>query len=403
MVSLFTSVYPINHGAVHGINNKKDRTTCTQEIFSPDLVTLAEVLKTQGYATFGVASSSHLDGKFGFGRGFDYFTCLPFLPAEAVNDAVFAREQEIRQAGRFFLWIHYFDPHAPYTPRKPWINEYALQARTELLLDMKGKSLDEMLCLFQDLNNEAVPAHLLPMRSQLEELMQNLNDKVINPEDHSLALYDSEINYVDSHIGTLMKRFNFGDDTLIVITADHGEEFLEHGQTGHGRNLYQQTIQVPLVVKLPNIAQRSVLEQPVSLIDVMPTILSIIQVDPPPTVPGKSCWYGNGLLWRLQEKLAGSDRGFRYAELDTKRSLKAILAPPWKYIYDCKDKTGQLFDTESDPMETHDLAGEQAGVGDPLREHLFHWMETSRQYPITHYDYEPSPEEKEKLKGLGYL
>ena len=403
MASLFTSVYPINHGVIHGIGYQQNKTRYTQEIFSPDLTTLAEALQEQGYTTFGVASNSHLSEKFGFTRGFDYFTSLPFLPAPAVNAAVYAWEDTIKKAGKYFLWIHYFDPHAPYTAQQPWINDYALQAHTEVLLDLHNRSAAELANLLLDFQKGELAAEMVPLRSGIEKLMRDFKDTTISPEDHSLALYDSEISYVDSTIGTLMERFNFSDDTLIIITSDHGEEFLEHGETGHGRNLYQQTIHVPLIVKMPHGQEGMILNQPISLIDVMPTILDISKVNPPAAMLGRSFREEKKLSLWLKKMMAGEDTDYGYSELDTKRSLKAILSPPWKYIYNCKDKTGQLFDIESDPLETHDLAGEKTGKRDQLRDHLLRWAETSKRYPTTQYDVEIPAEIKEQLKGLGYL
>ena len=281
MASLFTSVYPINHGVIHGIGLKMDQAIYVQEIFSPDLRTLAEVLQAHGYTTFGVASHRSLDEKFGYARGFDYFTCLPFLSAQEVNKAVCDWEDKIKKAEKFFLWIHYFDPHSPYSAQSPWAREYALQAHTEVLLDLPALSGAELARLLQKCPDGGLPDATQPLCGNLKQLLQNYNDNVINQQDHNIALYDSEISYVDAHIGMLLKQLNLCDDALIVITADHGEEFLEHGEMGHGHNLYQQTLHIPLIMKLPHRQEGTVLNQPISLIDVMPTMLDICTVSPP--------------------------------------------------------------------------------------------------------------------------
>jgi len=403
MASLFTSVYPINHGVIHGIGLKMDQAIYVQEIFSPDLITLAQALQAHGYTTFGVSSHRSLDEKFGFARGFDYFTCLPFLAAQEVNEAVCNWEDKIKKAEKFFLWIHYFDPHSPYSAQSPWAREYALQAHTEVILDLEGRSVTDLANLMRNFKNGELPDSLQPLRSELEQLIQNFQENTINPQDHNIALYDSEISYVDAHIGMLIKQFNLYDDTLIIITADHGEEFLEHGETGHGHNLYQQTIHIPLVVKLPHRQESTVLNQPISLVDLMPTILDIIDVNPPAEILGTSFRNEKKLLFWLKEKMSVSDIDYNYSEIDTGRTLKAIIAPPWKYIYNCKDTTGQLYNIVSDPLEINDLAGEKTRERDQLKDQLLRWMETSKGYPTTKYDYELSPEDKEKLKGLGYL
>ena len=403
MASLFTSVYPINHGVINGIGLKMDQAIYVQNIFSPDLKTLAEVLQAHGYTTFGVSSHRNLDERFGFARGFDYFTCLPFLPAQAVNEAVLAREAALKQAEKFFLWIHYFDPHAPYTAQKPWAREYALEAQTEVLLDLPALSGAELARLLQKCPDGGLPDATQPLCGYLKQLRQNYNDNVINPQDHDIALYDSEISYVDNHIGMLMKRLNLSDDTLIVITSDHGEEFLEHGEMGHGHNLYQQTIHIPLIMKLPHRQEGTILNQPISLLDVMPTILDISAVSPPSSLLGKSFRNEQKLLFWLKKKMPVSDIDYIYSEIDTSRTLRAIVAPPWKYIYNCKDAAGRLYNIVSDPLEKNDRGCNKTRERDRLRDHLLRWMETAKRYPTTTCDYELSAEDKNKLKGLGYL
>jgi arylsulfatase A-like enzyme len=380
VASLFTSVYPVNHGVAHGIRYVQDETRRVQEVFSPELTTLTEVLKANGYITFGVASNFHLSEKLGFARGFDYFTCLDFKPAQEVNKAVYVWKDKIKNAQKFFLWIHYVDPHYPYTGQSPWIRAYTSSAGTGALLNMPPQTWWDFKGLVQKVRDD--PKLLA----------------------HLIALYDSEINFADAHVGELMERFNLHEDALLVITSDHGEEFLEHHQTGHGRNLYQQTVHIPLIIKLPGHSDSSVLNKPLSLIDVMPTILDIAGIDAPATLLGNSFLKKNSLFSWLKEKMVGVDKtGYIYTELDTTAHLKAILAPPWKYIYNYGDETGQLYDIMSDPLELDNLADEKTVERDRLKEQLFHWVDTAKRYPFTAGDVILTPDEKERLKGLGYL
>jgi arylsulfatase A-like enzyme len=380
MTSVFTSVYPVNHGVVHGIGYTKDSALNVQEIFSSDLTTLTEVLHEHGYSTFGVSANPHLSEKFRFDRGFDYFTCLPFEDAKAVNEAAFAWEDKIKKAGKYFLWVHYIDPHYPYTAQKPWIRSYASEAETRVLLNLSPESWWGLKTLVKDVKDDP---------------------KLLK---HLIALYDSEINYADAHVGMLMERFGLYEDTLVLITSDHGEEFLEHGETGHGHNLYQPSLHVPLIVKLPNKQlERTSLSQPMSLINVMPTILEIAGLDAPATAMGVSFRKKDGLFSWIKKKLSGADEDYIYAELDTMATLKAVIAPPWKYIYNRRDKTGQLYNIISDPLELNDRAQVETGESDRLKNELLRWAETTTRYPAKRYDVELSPEEKEKLKGLGYL
>ena len=152
MVSLFTSLYPSNHGIVRGLGWGGKREVQKQDAISDKLTTLPEILKEKGYTTFGVASNIHLGERLGFARGFDYFKCLSYLPAPPVNQTIYAWEEEIKNAEKFFLWVHYIDPHDPYYPRKPWIDDYTKALPPELNPSEEyiEKFLKEILVLKKD-------------------------------------------------------------------------------------------------------------------------------------------------------------------------------------------------------------------------------------------------------------
>ena len=185
MVSLFTSVYPINHGITKGVI--KGGETLRQEVFSSDLVTFTQILKENGYNTFGAASNLHLSEKLGFARGFNNFQCLSFQPAPFVNKIINSWENEIKKSDKFFIWAHYIDPHIPYSARSPWIEKYASKEQTQKL-SLFRKSTEKL--------NKLIPA--------LEKDPRALSNLI--------ALYDSEVNFVDSYVGNLFKNFR-----LIII------------------------------------------------------------------------------------------------------------------------------------------------------------------------------------------
>ena len=379
MASLHTSLYPINHGVIHGIGYKKNKTVHVQEVFSDELTTLAEILKTRGYTTFGVASNLHLSEKFGFARGFDYFKCLSFLPARPVNKTIYSWEDKIKKSDKFFLWVHYFDPHDPYSSRSPWIEKY-----------IPEKSVDKL-----NLSLKTVPAlsKLITKFKKDPQILSNL-----------IALYDSEINFVDSYIGQLIHKFELDKNTLIIITADHGEEFLDHGYFGHGHNLYQETIHIPLIIKLPDGTKKETINNHVNLIDVMPTILDMLSIDPPKQTLGKSLVKKKGLLSWLKELLSRKDSSdYTFSELTRGPIFKTILTPEWKYIYNYKNKKEQLYNIKSDSSELNNLVSKSTEQRNKLKEQLLDWASNSKKYPTKKQPIHLSPQEKEKLKGLGYI
>jgi len=374
MASLFTSLYPINHGVILGklvdIFRKSLKKKLEDEnkmnivqVLSDELTILPEILKIHGYTTFGVASNLLLDEKTGFARGFDYFKNLNSLPAPSVNKTIYSWEDKIKRADKFFLWLHYFDPHHPYHARTPWIEKYTTKALTRKLKLYDKKRDPEIISILK---------------------------KYAQAKSNYTALYDSEINFVDSYVGELIQKFELDKNTLIIITADHGEEFLEHGKVGHGYNLYKETINVPLIIKLPNNSRKKTVEKYVNLIDIMPTILHLLNINTPKQTLGES-FHGMG-------------RNYNFAELHANETiLKTIMTSEWKYIYDYYDNTEKLFNIKSDPFELNNLIDKKIKQANKLKEQLFKWVSNSKKYYPKRKAFKLSSEEKEKLKALGYI
>jgi arylsulfatase A-like enzyme len=378
MASLFTSTYPINHGMVHGINQRKRM----QEVLSGDLTTLPEILQKKGYTTFGVSSNHNLTAEFGFSRGFDYFKYLGWRNADMVNNTVSSWEAAIKQSEKYFLWIHYNDPHIPYAARSPWIERYALQSPDQALrLSRKVRSHSRL--------NEFIPT--------LKKDPQSFADLI--------ALYDSEISFVDFHIGKLMEKFAFESDALIIITSDHGEEFLEHGYLGHGNNLHKETVAVPLILKQPSSSKKKTVDRYVNLLDIMPTILDLLNINFPDQTLGESVLKRKGIL-RWFKKIIPKKKtwDYNFIELDKgQHSLKSIMTPEWKYIFNHQDNTEQLYKIDEDPLELYNIFYKEPERCRQFWKQLFHWVSQSKKYPPRKRSVTLSPEEEEKLRALGYI
>ena len=236
--SLFTSRYPQEHGArINGISQNEE----AKVLFLP------QILRKFGYATAGFISSwpltsrlTHLDQWFDF-----YDEDLP-RDYQLLNSQRFAEDVtprainwlEANKNQRFFLWVHYFDPHSPYHLRKGFENPKQI----------------------------GTPAPLPP----------GLDD---NGARERVRMYDSEIGYADHYVGKLLAtldRAGLRDDTLVVLVADHGESLGEHDYVGHGRQLYEPVVRIPLIFRYPGkVAAGKVVTTPVSLLDVTPTVLDL--------------------------------------------------------------------------------------------------------------------------------
>jgi len=237
------------------------------------------------------------------------------------------------------------------------------------------------------------------------DLTKNIPFFENNPQALSnlVALYDSEINYVDLHLGEIIDELKLDKNSLVIITSDHGEEFLEHGRFSHAHNLYGETINIPLIVMLPNSKTKKVIERTVNLIDIMPTILHLLGIEPPEYIAGESFLEQKQVFsWREEiSKEQGAD--YDFAELDRHDILKTIMTPEWKYIYNFKNKTEQLYNIKSDFSEQNNLIDKKPNQSNQLKEKLFNWIAKAKKYPTKKQGFQLTPKEKEKLQGLGYI
>jgi arylsulfatase A-like enzyme len=281
MASLHTGLYPSSHGC----NDLRDA-------LPRDAMTLAEAMKGAGYVTAGFSANENVSATFGFDQGFDTFwsTNLPTLarftmygrlrhfflkrllhvPAESVkDDADLLTDQVIRWLGSghdapVFTYVHYLDPHWPYEP-------------PEYLLD-----------------GAPPPASRYEIAVQAQARFPFAALPEVAPEalDGALRCYDAEIRFCDRAIGRLLARLKsvgqLDPGDLVIVTADHGEQFYEHDSWGHGTSMFQEELRVPLIVAGGGAAGGRVVGDTVRLFDVYPTILDLVGAAIPAGIPAVS-------------------------------------------------------------------------------------------------------------------
>ncbi len=316
--------------------------------------TLAEVLRGSGYATAAVVSHIYVSGLFGFDRGFDHFEDFGLTRdyrfeagleprAEKVTDRALAQARALK--GRpFFLFVHYFDPHWDYDPPPPF--------DTRFTRPYSGSITGS----YQSFSRYAGPGAALSAAD-----VQHLED-----------LYDGEIAYTDSQVGRLLeglRAFGFPPDTLVVITSDHGEEFKEHGSLGHGRNLYDEVVRVPLILaRLDGKGSARRVAEQVSTLDLFPTLCELASAPPPAGLQGAS----------LGRWLSGGTGPSREAVSETIRFdayRKSLRRPPEKIIVRLEDNGREYYDLASDPGETDNLWSRREGKAVALEQDLFSRVE----------------------------
>ncbi len=338
--SMLTGRYPLSHGAVI-LDRRLSRATPT----------LPTVLGPAGYTTAGFVSFEFLRRRYGFDAGFDHFddfttavegnnqehhlTTGPLLNAEIIPWIE-------RNAERpFFLFAHYFDVHYDYDPPPPY--------DTMFDDDYVGPDLRRYS------HNPAIHRNM-PKR-HLE---------------HLIALYDGEIRLTDKMVGDVIDtidRVGVGDDTLVIVTADHGEEFFEHGDRGHGTTLHEEVVRVPLLMRWPRgVAAGGAIETPVSVADLAPTIYDLTGVAAPDGMDGES-------LAAVMLGQPGTPHPV-YAHLYARKRpiISAMVrAGAGKYVQDLHTPRAGLFDLGADPGEQHNGAG--SADARPLTTPLLGWLD----------------------------
>lgn len=271
VASIFTGRSARRHGANEKLQALRD-----------DLPTLAELLKEKGYATASFASNPNMDPAFGLTRGFDHTELQILERSEKLNQRVFHWLAERDKTKPFFLYVHSVDPHDPYIAPPELREKFARGVELDRYFKRAPHSPEEGAVLLEfDILSEEPGAEVAPDLSRL---------------------YDAEVAANDRSIGELLeglKREGLYDSALIVVLSDHGEEFHEHGLWRHGRTLYEEQLEVPLVMRLPGGEKKGErISAQVAHIDIFSTLLTIAGV-PVPSNDGRSLFQSTPV--RLRE------------------------------------------------------------------------------------------------------
>ena len=355
----------------------------------PEVTTIAEMFAEHARPTAGVVSNALLREKLGFHQGFDHYaqdyaTDGERLSSRGVTNLAIERLREFREqpgGSPFFLFVHYFDPHYGY--------------RRHRGVDFAPPSAGR-------LTGQEDWGQLSVMSSELtdEEL------------DFVRRLYDEEIRHTDRHIGRLLaalEEHGFAKDTTVILTADHGEGFLAHGWLGHTKTLYNELVRVPLVIRTPSDRGGRIVETPVGLAALSPTILDFADV---PYDPAR--FQARSLADAIWERgpfevdsvVTEVDFTALFEQMQSKNSHKrALIGVRFKLIRDEETGTEELYDILADPDEQMDIAALRpdlvASMGRALDERIATFERASRRMraPGTRL----SAEEIELLRGLGYV
>lgn len=376
MASIFTGHFCRSHGVLHGVAKGPKAAIHDQEQLTGEFLTIAEALKAGGYTTFGVSSNGHISKGTGFAQGFDHYKTHWFMKSPATNSTVKKWAKQIREAPNYFLWLHYFDPHNPYSPRMPWVRDYTL--RSNSYSKWTREEMGDPRAYIEDLKKD-------------RQAYDTLIDR-----------YDSEINYCDQYIREIFELLKPGPDTLVIITSDHGEAFLDHGQLMHGDTLFEEEVRIPLVIKFPGGHKNpgkpgTVITQPVSNRNIFATVMDFAGITHKEKIPGKS------LMPLISGNLNASPEPIFY-ELDWNDWGQALRQGKWKFIVSGREEKGYyLFDMKTDPGETRNLFHEFPDQVKAMETTLKQWLDTHPEFKAPKIKISLDRHQENKLKTLGYL
>jgi arylsulfatase A-like enzyme len=392
-MTLLTGLSPEAHGV-----------TSSTRALSPEALTLAEVLHANGYHTAGFVSGPYLRRIYGFAQGFDVY-----------DESVVANGHLASQHGAtsprlthlvldhlnawaatdprppFFVFVHMWDVHYDYAPPPPY--------DTMFDPDYTGTVTATDYIRNRDIRKDMAPRDL----------------------EHVIALYDGEIRYTDGYLGRIVDRLaalGVLENTVVVVTADHGDEFFEHGHKGHGPQLYDELLRVPLVVRFPpRVAPGQVIHRQVRQMDVASTILGLVGIAPPsgfagthPAAVDLAPWITGGAAspriapLRAYASTASYDGAGRGA-------LTAVRTLTAKYIeMPAQPVRSQYFDLRRDPGEHANLLSpfvRATRVPRPaieaLRADVQRWNASQQGGGKLSHEIELDPDQRVRLLQLGYI
>jgi arylsulfatase A-like enzyme len=403
--SVLTSLYP----TTHGVYQIPDRLPASA-------TTIAEVFRQGGYATLSY-SSVVFTGQFtNLHQGFEELHEGESTAGRAgPRGAKTAREYVDRLVDwlgdhrdvPFFVYLHFFDPHPPYEPNRPYDTTWA---------DPKGR---EQYLRQQEALKKTVGDAFMAQRGMATP--EELRKAGIEPADYirySKDWYDGSIRAMDVEIGRLVERLRelgLGDRSVIAFFADHGEEFHEHGRMWHGQSIYGELIRVPLILWGPGHVGKGLrIDEPVELVDVMPTLLDLSGLASPAAAQGQSlrplfAKPQAGAGWKRRPPIA-ERQPMGGNDFPNAAESYAIMDGNWKLIHNVvrppEKPEFELFDFYQDPLDRTNVAAEHADVVARLGKSLDSWHQMAKAAklkPDSELTKGMSKEQLDQLRSLGYV
>jgi uncharacterized sulfatase len=335
-------------------------------------LTLAEVLKEEGWQTGAVVSNGFVAPWFGHDQGYEMFhheeytgeddNFTPVCTADRVTDM--ALEWIADVSGPYFLYVHYTDPHDPYLPPQEWKERF-----------VEGP--------------DVLPDQLLQQQAFAKTRLTREQFAAVG------SMYDASIAFADHEIGRLLDALP--DDVLVVVVGDHGEEFFEHGAFLHGHTVFEELVRVPLIFRGSGVCAGRSLGAMVSHVDIAPTILDLAGAPPLDDATGRS------LRRELQFEEVGTDDRVLFSVREY-GGVKFVAARrgTWKLIHSEETGGTVLFDLQADPAERSNVASANAFMKQDLLQAIRERAGRIEDAPELD-DEEQQRKRLQDLRNLGYI
>lgn len=407
-LATMTSLYPSSHKVI----------TAYKDFLSPEIKTLAQILKESGYTTVynGILTDSHLPLNKGLERGFEIFQ------KESSFEKLKSTLSDLKSNNKkFFLFFHTYKLHDPYTPKaenykrfgdKDNINHISDEELCEETLNMISEKYSNEYKKFQENypnNKEKKSCFILENfkdfsltvlkfdRDVTFKITLDIWNSKITSEEEYLSLYEAEIFELDTDLKNLfdhLKQTELLNNSIVIITGDHGEAFGEHGKWRHVNNLYNETIKVPLIIYIPY-TKGGVIKKLAQNIDIVPSLLPIVGID-----SLFDQFQGINLFSKKENKYIYSERFIN--------KQQAVITNEWKLIVfneDAKQKKIELYNIKRDPNETDEVSKSNPRVVDMLINALEIHNREKKLFEVYESDFpiNLNEEEKKKLIETGYF
>jgi arylsulfatase A-like enzyme len=435
VASLLTGLYPGRHGAVRYPWHEEVVGYQGMIPLHESHVTLAERMKASGYRTAAFVTNPHVIASNRFDQGFDAFH-QPAGDAAALLDRALEWIETEGGKGKFFLYLHLIDPHSPYYPPDDFRNRLAGEGPgnkapfahqgdpmgvamwVEQRLKWRPENPDEPFRFDYGKIVPRLKEHYPDLEAQIDlEKVRALIDLDFECKDdpalrkrvdHLLSLYEGEVAYVDDALARFvdaLEELRVLDRTILALTGDHGEAFLEHDIWGHGFDVHREQVDVPLILRVPEGegTMRGTFDFPVSLVDLYPTLLDMIGEPIPGGVDGASLWpaMSEGNPSGLEARCVFAEALLEYGDFVAARSRDKKLIRTQRPD---DSVTWDYYDLSRDPGEQEPLPVDAGDEAQRLKRSIEVLLENrDRRFEDEGGEAILSEDEIEQMKKLGYL